>query len=530
MKKIKISISIQILIFTLLVVFLPAGSILLLKTYEKQQLASLENSLVQQGRIFAASISENFSKENADQILKNMSQRFDARIRILDKTGLLISDSSKTSVENTSVDSDSYQNSNDLNVQTITEQKKNETPQRSLIYRTLSFPFRLYRKFFRPPAVDVYGSADFYSNKTIYDGREVLAALDGRYGAITRISSGDQISVTLYSAIPVMQNEEVIGVVLVSRSTYKILQNIYELRRDMAKIFLWSLLLIAAVTVFFYFRISHPLKKLSKEAQNCTDQRGHLVKEKLTGSRRNDEIGELSRSFSSLLKKLGDRIRFTESFSADLSHEFKNPLAAIRLSAELIQNENTSDEKENYCSAITDEVSHLEMLLGGVRKLSQIDSDVFEKELIPLDLFLENITKRIQMRYNDKTLSCSLQCNERKIEMDADLLDRMTENLLENAVSFGDKIHIESKIVSLQKKEFFQISIHDNGPGVSEENKKKIFDRFYSTRKNQNNHSGLGLSLVKAVCENAGGQIQVTQSIPLGGACFILTLPASEIH
>ncbi len=522
MKRLKISISIQILVFTLLVVFLPAGSILLLKTYEKQQLSSLESSLVQQGRIFAASLSEDFSKENADRILKNMNQRFDARIRILDKSGNLISDSSRSSAEKVSEKSSESHSSEEK-----TEQKKDETPERSLIYRVLSFPFRMYRKFFRPPAIDVYDSADFYSNKTVYDGREIQAALDGRYGAITRISSGDQISVTLYSAIPVLKDDKVIGAVLVSRSTYKILQNLYELRRDIARIFLWSFLLIIAVTIFFYFRISHPLKKLSKEAQNCTDRQGHLVKEKLTGADRNDEIGELSRSFSSLLKKLADRIRFTESFSADLSHEFKNPLAAIRLSAELMQNENTSEEAQKKCSAITDEVSHLEMLLGGVRKLSQIDSDDFEKELIPLDLFLENISKRIQMRYEDKTISCSLHCEKRKIEIDPELLDRMTENLLENAVSFGNKILVESKVISVGKKDFYRISIQDDGPGISKENEKKIFDRFYSTRKNKNNHSGLGLSLVKAVCENAGGNIQVSKSPVLGGACFTVTLPVS---
>lgn len=519
MKKLKISISIQILIFTLLVVFLPAGSILLLKTYEKQQLASMENSLVQQGRVFAASLSGNFTKEHADQILENMNQRFDARIRILDETGHLISDSSKTAgvEENTRTEIQSSQST-----------KKTEKPERSLVYRALSFPFRLYRKFFRPPAVDVYGSADYYSKKDVYDGREVLAALEGRYGAITRISSGDQISVTLYSAIPVMENENVIGVVLVSRSTYKILQNLYELRRDMAKIFLWSLLLIIAVTVFFYFRISHPLKKLSKEAQNCTDKRGHLVKEKLTGSRRNDEIGELSRSFSTLLKKLADRIRFTESFSADLSHEFKNPLAAIRLSAEVMQNENDPEECRKNCSAITDEVSHLEMLLGGVRKLSQIDSEDSEKELIPLDMFLENISKRIQMRHKDRDISWHLTCENKMIEMDAELLDRMTENLLENACSFGKKILIESGIVTAGKKEFFQIKIHDDGPGISEENLPKIFDRFYSTRKNKDNHSGLGLSLVKAVCENAGGNVTASKSPSLKGACFTVTLPTSK--
>lgn len=518
MKKFRISISIQILALTLLVVFLPAGSILLLKTYEKQQLTSLENSLVQQGRIFAASLSQNFSKENADQILENMNQRFDSRIRILNNKGLLISDSAR--LEYSEVDNfiqPEYQRIEG-------EQKKNENPQRSLLYRTLSSPIRIYRKFFRPPAIDVYGSADYYNNKMTYDGREVLAALSGRYGAITRISSGDQISVTLYSAIPVQQENEVIGVVLVSRSTYKILQNLYELRRDIAKIFLWSFLLIISVTIFFYFRISKPLKKLSFEAQNCTDRQGHLIKEKLTGAKRHDEIGELSRSFSSLLKKLADRIRFTESFSADLSHEFKNPLSAIRLSAELIEDSVDEKHKQN-CRTITDEVSHMERLLSGVRNLSKIDSEIdSEKENIPVDVFLENISNRIKNRHSDISFSFNLNCFEKMIYIDPELLDRMTENLIENALSFGNKVLIESRIISNSKSEAIEIKIHDNGPGIPEGFENKIFERFYSTRKNKENHSGLGLSLVKAVCENSGGFVTAGQSEILGGACFTVIL------
>ncbi len=518
MKKLKISISIQILVFTLLVVFLPAGSILLLKTYEKQQLSSLENSLVQQGRIFAASLATEFTKENADIILSNMNQRFDARIRVLNKDGVLLSDSSR--IEN---DDANLSDTDSKNSRNLESQKKEKNPRRSLPYRMLSFPVRLYRKFFRPPAIDVYGSADFYSQKTIYDGREVQAALEGRYGAITRISSGDQVSVTLYSAIPVLQNDEVIGVVLVSRSTYKILQNLYELRRDIAKIFLWSFLLIIGVTVFFYFRISHPLKKLSKEAQSCTDKHGHLINEKLTGAKRHDEIGELSRSFTTLLKKLADKIHFSESFSADLSHEFKNPLAAIRISAELLENE-ISESQKNDAKAIVEEVSHMERLLSGVRNLTKIDSEIdTEKENIPVDLFLENISQRIQSRHGECTIECKLNCLDKTIEIDPNLLDRMTENLLENAASFGNKVFIESSIIS-GKETAVQIKIHDNGSGIPAGSEEKIFDRFYSTRKNTDNHSGLGLSLVKAVCEINGGSITAGKSEVLGGACFTVIL------
>ncbi len=518
--KLKITISIQILVFLVIISFLPIAGMMILRTYEKQMLAAAEDSMVQQGRFFAAALKNNFSAETAETILQNMNKRFDSRIRVLDARGKLICDSIKTETlpeENQNDESMIYYREESSKAYKLFNGDE-KNPEHSFIYKMFSLPVRILRKLLQEPTRSSFENADYYIGKTIYDGKEIISALSGKYGSATRISSGGQRSVTLYSAIPVFENSKVCGVILLSKSTYRILQNLYVIRKNIAKIFLISLIAVAAVAIFLFFRITLPLNKLSREILRCTDSKGHIIKENLTGEKRRDEIGLISNSFSALIKKLAERIEQMEHFSADISHEFKNPLAAIRLSAEM-------SYEDKYRKTILDEVSHLEQLLKEIRILSQIDGDnLIEKENIPVDIFLENYIPRIRMRHENKEIILKNSCKDLFIETNLNFFERMIENLIENAASFADKILITSCVLENRKSRMLIISVEDSGPGVPLENREKIFNRFYSSRKNKDNHSGLGLAFVKAAAEFAGGKVSVTESQKLGGAKFTVEL------
>ena len=534
MKKLRIPISIQISIFLILVAFIPVAVMMALNTYEKQLLSMLENSNVQQGRLVSAAL-ESYSisqgneitQEAATLLLKNMDGNFDSRIRILDSKGRLLADSATL------------------------DKNQNETPvpkksadfsfsaEQSVIYKIFSFPIRLYRKYFRPPVSNLYDTADYYSKKTIYDGEEILEALQKRYGAITRISSGNQVSVTLYSALPVFsENQEVCGVVLVNRSTYRILQNLYELRLDLAKIFLKSLIVVALIALFLFLRVSIPLKKLSRETVECADKKGRILFTSFTGKNRNDEIGELSRSFSSLIEKLNKKINFSQAFSSDISHEFKNPLTAIRSSAELLESpEISSLDRKELSKAIVEEVEQLQNLLTGVRNISRIDAgqDLEESKELPVNLYISNIAEHFQKKYSKKTIHTNLFQKEIFLSIPENYLYRICDNLIGNAVSFGNKILVSTNFIQAQNQKasaIFVLTVEDNGPGIRKDSAEKIFERFYSERTENKNtsaqdktHTGLGLSIVKAIVDSLEGEITVAESDFLGGVKFKISLP-----
>lgn len=541
-KKLFLSISIQISIFLVIVAFMPVAIMMALNTYEKQQLSMMENSNVQQGRLVSSAISaKNRTSVDVDfsnDLLNNMKNRFDSRIRILDRDGTLLLDSAKLSnddvqeslgesIDKSSANSDSdgalYNSLSDISDVDSDEYIEEKEP---FLYRFYSYPIRVYRKYFLPPKAVAYDSADFYSDKTVFDGDEVLAAMDGNYGAKTRISSGGQVSVTLYSAIPIRGNDEVIGVVLVNRSTYRILQNLYELRLDLGRIMLVSVIAVILVAIFLALRISRPLRKLAKQTSECADKKGTIRYTNFTGNKRIDEIGDLSRSFTSLIERLNRRIKFSQAFSSDISHEFKNPLTAIRTLGELLGNGELSEfERDELSKAIIDEVTHLQELLNGIRNISKIDAGVYEEgETVELVSFTENIINRIQKNYEDCNIELVHNQKEIFVHIPQELPEIVIANLVDNAASFGNQVKVSLDILNQKdKKRKLTVIVEDNGPGISLQQQEKIFNRFYSERKEnqEGNHTGLGLSIVKAVTDSLEGEIRIEKSENLGGAKFI---------
>ncbi|MBR4998611.1 MAG: GHKL domain-containing protein, partial [Clostridia bacterium] len=315
-------------------------------------------------------------------------------------------------------------------------------------------------------------------------------------------------------------------------------QNLYELRLDLAKIFLKSLIVVALIALFLFLRVSIPLKKLSRETVECADKKGRILFTSFTGKNRNDEIGELSRSFSSLIEKLNKKINFSQAFSSDISHEFKNPLTAIRSSAELLESpEISSLDRKELSKAIVEEVEQLQNLLTGVRNISRIDAgqDLEESKELPVNLYISNIAKHFQKKYSKKTIHTNLFQKEIFLSIPENYLYRICDNLIGNAVSFGNKILLSTNFIQAQNHKptaIFVLTVEDNGPGIRKDSAEKIFERFYSERTENKNtsaqdktHTGLGLSIVKAIVDSLEGEITVAESDFLGGAKFKISLP-----
>ena len=382
---------------------------------------------------------------------------------------------------------------------------------------------------------DYYDSI-FYPYKE-YTGQEILDARENGYGAKIRYSLDYSTTAVLYSAMPIYIDNKIFGYILFSQNFYSHPINYWE--------WIWILLdycfvsFVIAIPIIFILlrRLVHPLVKLSKQAKSVIDKKGRIQKTVLYASKRKDEIGDLSRSFSTLISRLNDRIHYVETFSSDVAHEFKNPLAAIRSAVEIMNEPGLNDEeKDELYTSINDEVHHLEVLLKDIRDISKIENqdDDYGKENIPIVLLADNIIKRVSQNYTNVTFDLKCRAMNKSYFAKASNLDRMLENLIDNAASFAIKNEQKNVNVSIIFDEEIKsptsallISVEDSGPGVPAGEEDKIFTRFYSHRDDtqKKNHSGLGLSTVKAIVESMNGQIIVKKSDSLGGAMFIVTLP-----
>jgi two-component system sensor histidine kinase ChvG len=505
-------ISVRMLAFNLLLVFLPAAGFLYLDVYEAQLLRAQERSMVQQGRILAAALSEReeFGAGDAEDILSEMGQRITARIRVLDEEGRLLADSSQLGPRREPGD--------DAGAEA-------PGPRSRWLYRLGAGLFRLFDRLFGRPLSEPV-SREFYSPHAPFRGIEVKAALAGRYGAATRISPG-QRSVTLYSAIPVRRGGEVVGVALVSQSTLHLLQDLYEVRLAIFQVFLASVAVAAVLSLLVSTTISRPLRRLRKQASAVVDRRGRLTG-RFRGSVRRDEIGDLARALEDLSQRLERRIGFIESFAADLTHTFKNPLASIRVATQLLSEAQDAAERERFLGMVERAVARLERLLSTVREISLIDSQLEEEERAEVALggALSELVEGFRLRGAGVVrYELELPGGEVRVSASPERLSRVFENLLDNARSFspeGGTVWVRLERDAGQAV----VTVRDEGPGIPEQHLDGIFARFFSFRSaGEAEHAGLGLAIARAIIDGYGGSISARNSAD-GGAVFEVRLDA----
>jgi two-component system sensor histidine kinase ChvG len=272
--------------------------------------------------------------------------------------------------------------------------------------------------------------------------------------------------------------------------------------------------------------ISRPLDKLRSQAKALVDRRGRLLGS-FPGSNRLDEIGDLSRGLSELSSRLEERMRFIESFAADVSHEFKNPLTSIRAAAEMLREVESPEERARFAKVVELEIARLERLLSTVREVTLVDSAAEEAAVETVDLvqLLRTLTADRRFRERGVEIELSSPLETVAVAIPGDRLVQVFENLLDNAFGFtpdGGRIRVE---VRAEGREAVA-KVEDQGPGIPVEHRSRIFDRFFTYRPGDprsREHTGLGLSIVKAVLERYGGSVALASS-SLGGAGFEVRL------
>lgn len=506
---------IRLLAFNVLLVFLPAGGLLYLASYEEELLASQENAMAQEARLLASALEEPslpFDAERAQSLLERLNRRSASRLRILDLEGRVLADSARQGPRREpGVERD----------EALLEPEARE----SVVYRIGSGLFRLFQRLFRAPGPAAESTRQTEPEELL-ERREVQRALAGEYGAASRPTPG-QRSLTLHSALPVRRGEAVAGVVLVSRSTYRLLQEIYEMRLEIFQVVLYSVLAAVVLSLLVATTIVRPLRRLRHQAAAVVDRRGRLTG-RFVGSTKLDEIGELSRALEALSRRLEEHIGFTESFAADLAHELKNPLASIRTAAEAVADIEDPEERSRFLTMIQRQVARMEHLLTSARELTRLDAELEHEERRAVDLadLMEEILEGFRLRYGDR-LQLSARRPEGPVEIFAspERLAQVLENLLDNAV--GHSAEGGSVEVTLTRLDgMARLEVADEGPGVPPEHREKIFQRFYSYRPGakKGEHTGLGLSVVRAIADGYGGSIAV-EGRPRGGALFRVELP-----
>lgn len=370
-----------------------------------------------------------------------------------------------------------------------------------------------------------YYDGPFYSGDK-YIGREIQLANSNGLGIVERFSLEYEALSMIYLAKPLYIGSDKIGVILISKPFYRINSDKKEWGFLLGRFAILSILLSFPFIIFLIFRLSLPIKNLSKKIIYYSNLDKFDNESKIPYENKNDEIGDLAMSFSIMMKKLKKNIEYFESFSSDVIHEFKNPLSSIGIQSEYLLSEATEvEEYREGVKTILAETKKINSLLEEMRDNSKFHNDIMknvEKKDININAFLSNIIQKIKPFYPCCTFQIHAENKQNIIFANSMHLDRLFFNLIENAASFSSTV-----VISIFNKtnHKFEIVIEDAGPGIPNEEKKKIFNRFYSTRfDNKTSHSGLGLFNVKTIADINCWEINVGSSEKYGGAKFILQM------
>lgn len=240
-----------------------------------------------------------------------------------------------------------------------------------------------------------------------------------------------------------------------------------------------------------------------------------------------EEFQEMVRNFNVMTKQLASTEMLRNDFIANVSHEFKTPLAAIEGYTTLLQKKGLSEEKRmEYTARILYNTKRLSTLTGNILLLSKLENQEIgiQKESYSLDEQLREIILLFEERWTEKNLELDIDLDSADYTGSKELLAQVWQNILENAIKFAPqdgRVQVHLRVDTSCVK----ISIADNGVGMDEETRKRVFEKFYqadSSRASQGN--GLGLTLAKRIVDLHGGDISVS-SKEGKGTTFSVTLP-----
>jgi two-component system sensor histidine kinase ChvG len=249
---------------------------------------------------------------------------------------------------------------------------------------------------------------------------------------------------------------------------------------------------------------------------------------------REDEIGKLTKSIDEMTKDLQKRTNRAETFSNDLAHEIRNPLASLKSASELLDKTTEKMESNKLLKIINHDVERIERLITDYSQMLKDEASLSREKMSKINLIeiisnvvddfrqdLKNQNKKvnivIKQKINTKNGPYILGIENR--------LEQVIANLLDNSISFSEN----NDIIGIEVEETSSnlvMSIKDEGPGFSETSPEKIFKRFYSNRpKSFGKHSGLGLNIVKNIVELHKGTIAASNRLSKKGAKVEVLLP-----
>ncbi len=357
---------------------------------------------------------------------------------------------------------------------------------------------------------------------------EVRQALQGRYGSRWQLDPNSN-RVNLFSTLPVWTGASIVGAVTIVKPTLRSRLAIIRALRELALPGLAAVTIATLLAYVLSAYLTRIVGGLATRAERVAAGETDVRLETWTRS----ELGTLARAVEKMRQKLEGKA-YVEEMVTNLSHELKTPLAAIRGSAELLEDGAVNDEavRGKFLANIQLEAARLNQIVDDLLKLSRIETAPAPATVTPIDLrenlgrlaedHLQVRAERLGIRFTWTTGDKPLRCR-----MSGEHFDQVVGNLADNAFQFTPPGKaVELSLQAELSTRSAVLTMRDEGKGMEASIQPKIFDRFFTTENPRTGlrGTGLGLALVKSILRAARGTIEVV-SEPGTGSTFTVRLP-----
>lgn len=354
---------------------------------------------------------------------------------------------------------------------------------------------------------------------------DVYRTLRGQYGARSspETPGGDKERTVMHVAAPIRDGDRLIGVLTVAQPNRSIEPFITASQHSIMRRGAWLIGLSALIGLLITWWLVRGIGKLNRYAQAVAA--GEPV---APPPPRRDEIGDLGQALEAMRRKLEGKA-YVEQYVQSLTHEMKSPLAAIRGAAELIQEPLPDAERQRFARNILGQQQRLTETIDKLLALAEVEQHGWlqKRQHVPLVPLLAQVVEDANPQAGEVRIHLETD-GDVAVEGDPFLLRQALGNLLDNAVSFSP-VHGQIWVRVQRLGEGVRVSIRDQGPGIPDYARERIFERFYSLARPDSGHrsSGLGLPFVREVARLHGGEIRLDNH-PEGGAEAVLVLPQAQ--
>ncbi len=372
--------------------------------------------------------------------------------------------------------------------------------------------FPLYYQILTKPPADFVDELD---NAFALKGQDLANALSGDASSLWRLSP-DNKAVVLSAAHPIFIDEQVMGAVVVEQTTHGIRTLRNRALEQLFHVIIAVVFLGTAALFLFASRISFRIRKLRNETESAIDDSGKILSN-IPRSETKDEIGDLSRTFHSVLDKLQQYNSYLENMSSRLSHELRTPVAIVKSSLENLSMEragqNNEDDQQEYIDRAQTGIHRLSKILTNMSEATRLEQAIQYSDPEEFDVYalLSGCAQGYRSAYPDREFLLSVDDNKKTLNGSPELFVQMLDKIIANAAEFStDQGEISLSISTAGP--VTTLSIANTGPLLPDNMHEQLLDSMVSVRAHKNEqeaHLGLGLYIAKIIAEYHKAKLEI---------------------